>query len=134
VRLSVTPPELAALRGWRTHPRRGALPALAALDAVESIMAAAGLATQWGPGGSVGFELASGYAAVGAESDLDVVVQLHEPLLRPAARSLDERLRQLPVRIDVLLESPAGGVSLTEYADSRERVLLRTPAGPQLVG
>jgi phosphoribosyl-dephospho-CoA transferase len=133
VRTSVTPQELAALGGWRTHPRRAALPAFEALDGVEAIMVAAGLATQWGPGGSVGFELASGHATVRPESDLDIVVQLPEPLTRHAARSLDQQLRQLPVRSDVLLESPAGGFALSEYARTGGRGLLRTPAGPRLI-
>jgi phosphoribosyl-dephospho-CoA transferase len=134
VRAGVTPPELAARRGWRTHPRRGVLPALQALDAVERIMATAGLGRQWGPGGSVGFELASGHAAVRPESDLDIVVQLKEPLAPQAALSLERQLWQLPVRIDVLLEAPAGAVALTEYVRSPGSVLLRTPVGPRLIG
>jgi phosphoribosyl-dephospho-CoA transferase len=133
VRASATPPELAALRGWRAHPRRAALPAFAALNAVEAIMAAAGLGRQWGPGGSVGFELASGHATVSPESDLDIVVQLPEPLTRQAARSLDQQLRQLPVRIDVLLETPAGGFALSEYAGTGGQLLVRTPIGPTLI-
>jgi phosphoribosyl-dephospho-CoA transferase len=131
---SLTPIELAARRGWRAHPRRAALPALCALDAVESIMAEAGLSGRWGPGGSVGFELASGHAAVGPRSDLDVIVQLPAWPTHEAARALEGRLCQLPVRIDVLLETPDGGLALSEYARGRAPFLLRTAGGPRLVG
>ena len=130
---SVTPLELAARRGWRAHPRRAALPALDALDAVESIMAAHGLSGRWGPGGSVGFELASGHATVGPRSDLDVVVQLPVWPAHRTARALEMRLRQLAVRIDVLLETPEGGLALSEYARGRAPFLLRTAGGPRLV-
>ena len=129
---SVSPLELAARRDWRSHPRRAELPALSALDAVESIMAAARLAERWGPAGSVGFELASGYAAVGPQSDLDIILQLEAPLTRAVACALGMQLRQLPVRTDVLLETADGGLALCEYIRGRPPFLLRTATGPQL--
>jgi len=133
VLVSLTPLELAVRRGWCTHTRRAALPALDALDAVESIMAAAGLGTRWGPAGGVGFELASGCATVRPQSDLDLILQLTTLLTREAARALERQLRRLPVRADVLLETPDGGVALSEYACGRGPFLLRTAGGPRLI-
>jgi phosphoribosyl-dephospho-CoA transferase len=133
VSASVTPLQLAARRGWSAHPRGAALPALRALDAVESIMSAAGLGACWGPAGSVGFELASGSAAVGSESDLDIIVQLSGVPARAAAHALHMRLRPLAVRVDVLLELPEGAIALSEYVLGRVPLLLRTAQGPRLV-
>ena len=36
-------------------------------------------------------------------------------------------------RLDILLETPLGGVALVDWAASAPRVLLKTAAGPQLV-
>ena len=131
--VSVTPLQLAARRAWSAHPRGSALPPLTILDAVASIMSAAGLGARWGPAGSVGFELASGYEAVRPGSDLDVIVQLPGVPTRAAARALEMQLRQLPVRVDVLLEVPEGGLALSEYVTGRTPLLLRTAQGPRLI-
>jgi phosphoribosyl-dephospho-CoA transferase len=133
VSASVTPLQLAARRGWSAHPRAAALPALRALDAVESIMSAAGLGACWGPAGSVGFELASGSASAGPASDLDVIVQLCGVPARAAAHALHMQLRQLEVRVDVLLEIPEGAIALSEYVAGRVPLLLRSAQGPRLV-
>jgi phosphoribosyl-dephospho-CoA transferase len=130
---SVTPLQLAARRGWSGHPRAAALPAVSALDAVESIMSAAGFGARWGPAGSVGFELASGCVTVGPGSDLDVILQLPGLPTRAEARALERQLRALPVRVDVLLEIPQGGLALSEYVTGRTPLLLRTAQGPSLV-
>ena len=42
-------------------------------------------------------------------------------------------MSKLPVRIDVLLETPAGAVALAEYARGKSVVMLRSPQGPRLV-
>jgi phosphoribosyl-dephospho-CoA transferase len=120
----VRPEELAARRGRRT---RGA-PQLAALPDVAALMAARGLL--WGPVGAAGFELATGVPCVSAASDLDLVVRAPAPLDRDLARALHAALAALPVRVDLLLETPAGGVALAEYA-AGSRVVLRTPEGPR---
>jgi phosphoribosyl-dephospho-CoA transferase len=38
-----------------------------------------------------------------------------------------------PARIDVLLETPRGGVLLADLAPAPTRVVVRTPDGPRLV-
>jgi phosphoribosyl-dephospho-CoA transferase len=130
---TVTPERLAQTRGWVGAPRLGAVPALRALDAVEAIMGEQGFADDWGPVGSVGFELASGRPSATPSSDLDLVLRIERPLSIDAGRSLAAALDTLPVRTDVLLETPAGGVSLLEYVRAGGGVVLRTRRGPRLI-
>lgn len=127
----LTPPELAARGGWRGHARAPQVPALAALEAVEGLMR--GYELEWGPCGSVGFELASGAATATGESDLDLVVQVRAALPRTVAAGLHAALARLPVRADVRLEGPLGAVALAEYAAARTPVMVRTADGPRLV-
>lgn len=127
------PLELSARRGWAGAPRCAVVPALAALGAVEPIMERLGFAHSWGPVGSVAFELASGLATARPESDLDLIVQADEPLPALRAAALVGELARLAVRADVLLEAPAGAVSLEEYAREQVPLLLRTADGARLV-
>jgi phosphoribosyl-dephospho-CoA transferase len=129
----VTPQRLAAQRGWREHPRIALNPAFSSLDAVEAIFAAHGLAGRWGPGGSVGFELASGLPATGAQSDLDLILQADRPIARADAARLHADLSSLAPRVDLLLETPHGAVCLSEYVLGRGAMMLRSALGPQLV-
>jgi phosphoribosyl-dephospho-CoA transferase len=132
VRELVTPLELAARGGWRDHPRCAQVPALVALGAVATIMARHGLGRAWGPAGSLGFELASGERAATPGSDVDVIVELTDPLVPGVAGSVQQELSRLAVRVDVLLEAPQGAVALTEYAQAHAPYLLRTADGPRL--
>jgi phosphoribosyl-dephospho-CoA transferase len=129
----VTPQALASERGWRRLPRCTQIPALAELDQVQEIMSAHGLDEAWGPGGSVGFELASGCATANLDSDLDLVLYLDALLPSAVARSLQTALDKLAVRADVLCETPHGAVALTEYARTPDCFMLRTLEGPRLV-
>lgn len=124
----IRPEDLAALHRPGAPARA---PALAAVALVAEHMAA--LRLTWGPTGSVGFELATGVAAVTPASDLDVLARAPDPLPRDAARWLVEHLAALPCRVDVQLETPAGAVALAEYAAGPRRILARTPCGPRLV-
>jgi len=127
----LTPPELAARGAWRGHGRGTWVPAIAALETVDTLMRCQQLL--WGPCGSAGFELASGVATVTAGSDLDLMVEARTALPRAAVAELRAGLAQLPVRADVLLEGPHGAVALEEYASGRARVMLRTADGPRFV-
>jgi phosphoribosyl-dephospho-CoA transferase len=87
----------------------------------------------WGPGGSVGFELATGAPVVTPDSDLDAVIYAAHPIDTSEARSLLESTRDLPAAVDVRVETPRVGFSLAEYVDrSGATLLLRTPAGAVL--
>jgi phosphoribosyl-dephospho-CoA transferase len=129
----ITPQMLAAQRVWRQRPRIPATPAIAVLDEVAAVLAAHGYAGRWGPGGSVGFELASGVPSTTAGSDLDLVLSVDEPMARNAAIRLHADLVKLPVRIDLLLETPQGAAALAEYASGEGATLLRSAHGPRLV-
>jgi phosphoribosyl-dephospho-CoA transferase len=129
----ITPQMLAAKRAWRQRPSIASAPAVAVLDEVTSILAAHGHAGRWGPGGSVGFELASGVPSTTLNSDLDLVLSADEPMPQTDATRLHADLSKLPVRIDLLLETPHGAVMLAEYATSTGMTLLRCAQGPRLV-
>ena len=129
----VTPEMLAAAHAWRQRPCADAIPALALLDEVEAILQAHGYAGRWGPGGSVGFELASTLPCVSPASDLDLVLKVPEPVGVRDAAALWTALSKLPLRVDVLLETPLGAVALAEYAKGKSVMMLRTTQGSRLV-
>jgi phosphoribosyl-dephospho-CoA transferase len=112
--------------------RQDTVPALAALPRVAAVLARCG--SHWGPGGSVGFEIATGVATATASSDLDLILRQGRRLKPNQAIDLLEALTQAaaPARIDVVLETPGGGVSLADLAAGPTRVLVRTPCGPRL--
>jgi phosphoribosyl-dephospho-CoA transferase len=84
----------------------------------------------WGPGGSAGFELASGRPTVTEASDLDIIIRAPEPFDRAFANSIGIQLEGVPTRMDVLIETPHCGFSLNEYAHSQlDKVLVRTDTG-----
>ena len=129
----ITPQTLAAERAWRGRPSTAATPAIAALDEVAAILVAHGFAGRWGPGGSVGFELASGAPSTTPGSDLDLVLNADEPMTQTDATRLHADLSKLPVRIDLLLETPQGAAALAEYVQGAGVTLLRSAQGPRLV-
>ena len=109
------------------------LPVFSSLAAIEPLLDELGLA--WGPTGAAGYELASGWPALHAGSDLDLLIRCATPLPRDQARALLASLQARALcRLDVLLETPLGGVALADWAGSARQVLLKTAAGPQLVG
>lgn len=121
----VTPPQLLEL------PIDGSLPAFAALRTMKEQWKGAGLT--WGPGGSVGFELATGVAAVTTGSDLDLIVFAARSLDASKARELCHSASGLAANVDIRVETPYCGFSLREYArDFPGKILLRTPSGVAL--
>jgi phosphoribosyl-dephospho-CoA transferase len=133
IRECVTPRALASVGAWKASPRHACVPALQALDGVAAIMRTHGLEHQWGPTGSVGFELASGWPTATQGSDLDLALHLDRPWLVTNARSLHSALGALPVRTDLLVEMPHGAVALADYARMQGTFVLRTIRGPRLV-
>jgi phosphoribosyl-dephospho-CoA transferase len=90
-------------------------------------------ATAWGPGGSAGFELATGHPTARRGSDLDLVVRVPRPVPASSVTRLLHALAGLPVRVDVQLQSAFGGFAAAEYSRDTGQVLLRTDTGPKLV-
>ena len=91
------------------------------------------LTHRWGPGGSVGFELATGKPTTTQRSDLDIVVYAKEHLSISDAQRLLVATRDIGMPVDIRVETAVCGFSLAEYASSFNRsVLLRTSTGPIL--
>lgn len=108
---------------------RRTLPAYAALEAAAGLLDGCGLV--WGPGGSVGYELASGLPAVTENSDLDLILRCPGPMPRADAGRIVRDLGSLPARVDARLDTGTGSIVLAEWAGGG-RVLLRRPEGPIL--
>jgi phosphoribosyl-dephospho-CoA transferase len=128
----LSPEDLTVSGRVLSQQRKDAVPALAAVDRVAGVLRRRGC--NWGPGGSVGFELATGVATATAASDLDLILRQDRRLELKEAIALLVALTAAaaPARIDVLLETPSGGVSLADLARAPAQVLVRTPCGPRL--
>jgi phosphoribosyl-dephospho-CoA transferase len=128
----LSPEDLTASRYAIKQTRGDAVPALGALARVAPIFARGG--HRWGPSGSVGFELATGIPTATVSSDLDVILRQDRRLERNEAFDLRAALAEsaAPARIDVMLETPRGGVSLADLAAMPAHVLVRTPDGVRL--
>jgi phosphoribosyl-dephospho-CoA transferase len=114
---------------------RASLPAFALFAAVRATLDATTFG--WGPGGSVGFELASGVDTVTPSSDLDVILRASNALPHAHASELLDALLQhasdADARIDVQVQTRDAAFSLAEFVRTGGRVMLRDAAGPRLV-
>jgi phosphoribosyl-dephospho-CoA transferase len=105
-------------------------PALEALSWLEGQLDQSEL--DWGPVGSVGFELATGQKVVTGASDLDIALFAPTRFSRETARNLWSTMRAAPAKMDVRVETPHCGFSLEEYArNESDKVLVRVPEGRQ---
>jgi phosphoribosyl-dephospho-CoA transferase len=120
------------LLGRTVVPSRvDAVPALQSLELLQARWI--DLDCPWGPGGSVGFELATGMNVAKAESDLDIVIRAARPITIEEANFLCAQATDLPAIVDIRVETPICGFSLKEYARAgRKEILLRMPNGPVL--
>ncbi|WP_433975928.1 malonate decarboxylase holo-ACP synthase [Tunturiibacter lichenicola] len=107
---------------------RGGLQAFRTLSYLECHLV--GLDMTWGPGGSVGYELASGIPTVRAESDLDFILFAPRKLDIKEAQDLWRMISSAPGKVDALVETPFCGFSLQEFVTTSPRkILLRTSDG-----
>jgi phosphoribosyl-dephospho-CoA transferase len=119
------------LRSGLIAGTRLGLPAMRSLSFLESELSSFRL--QWGPGGSVGYELASQQPTVHTESDLDLIILASQPFDREFAGELLELLHACPGKVDCRIETPRCGFSLEEYFRSgTQPFLVRTPTGSLL--
>jgi len=119
------------LRLLLAEDSRRALQAFQTLSYLESHLV--GLDMTWGPGGSVGYELASGIRAVRAESDLDFILFAPRKLEIIEAQDLWRMISSAPGKVDALVETPFCGFSLEEFVTASPRnILLRTIDGRAL--
>lgn len=99
-----------------------------------ALLRSAPLPDDWGPGGSVGAELASGHPEATPTSDLDLVIRIDSVPDQSTARrmqgTLDRVSEQTGVEIDALVETPEGGVNLQELANGVDTAIVRTADGP----
>jgi phosphoribosyl-dephospho-CoA transferase len=126
VKRVIPPPQLVG----RTAPafRMDAIPALRSLRILEGRWST--IPYPWGPGGSIGFELATGSQVAKPASDLDIVIYIDSRMTTGEAADLCISAGDLPAAVDIRVETPICGFSLKEYAgQGTERILLRTPAG-----
>jgi phosphoribosyl-dephospho-CoA transferase len=131
---AISPEDFAA--SWPVAIGRRALPAFATLDVLRrSAETLRGFT--WGPTGSTGFELATQLPSVTVTSDLDLLIRTPEQLSRDLATQMFTELQAYALRagsrVDVQLETPAGGVALAEWSTGKPRVMARQTHGPQLV-
>ncbi len=129
----VTPQDLA--RAVRQVPDRlqadaSALPCIAALLALAPRLQDLGLA--WGPAGGVGFWLASRLPVLRPTSDLDLLVCAPQQIAPAQLAALCALQAHPGCRVDIQIDTGAGGFALMEYARGG-KVMLKTDGGPLLV-
>jgi phosphoribosyl-dephospho-CoA transferase len=107
------------------------VPVTDALRQAAALLTPTGLS--WGPGGSVGFTLATAVSAITDSSDLDLILTVDEVPLLAMLADLREGFRELPARVDCQVDLPIGGVALDDLLGPAERVLVRTADGPSLM-
>ncbi|UOR13575.1 malonate decarboxylase holo-ACP synthase [Halobacillus amylolyticus] len=127
----ISPSQIVDEGKWMENTRNSPMPAFQALRQVNDILHSYGMV--WGPGGSVGFEIVSGRDTVTENSDLDIVVYAEDGLPIEKAETLVARLSDIPIVVDVQVETPNGAISLREYARNEYPVLIKTTGGPKLV-
>jgi phosphoribosyl-dephospho-CoA transferase len=116
------------LRLLHAEDSRRGLQAFRSLSYLESGLAEFDMS--WGPGGSVGYELASGIPAVRADSDLDFILFAPRRLETTEAQDLWRMISSAPGKVDALVETPFCGFSLEEFVTTSPRkILLRTSDG-----
>ena len=134
VEAAIAPEDLAV--SLPADAERRALPAFALYAALrhEALYLDA---FSWGPTGSAGFELVSGMPTVTATSDLDLLIRTPRTLSRERATQmlteLELHAQHAGIRVDVQLETPAGGIALAEWAAGKPRVMARHAQGPRLI-
>jgi phosphoribosyl-dephospho-CoA transferase len=107
------------------------LPVTDALRRAAGLLAPTGL--RWGPGGSVGFSLATGVLAATPTSDLDLVLTADDVPPLATLADLREAFHELPARVDCQLDLPIGGIALDDLLGPTDQVLVRTNDGPTLM-
>lgn len=85
----------------------------------------------WGVTGSCGYALATEIPVMHAESDLDLLVRCPEPASLDDLQRLAQWLQALPCRADAQIETPLGGIALSEWLRDG-RAMLKTAGGPLL--
>lgn len=125
------PEDVAKTQNWRIQYKRHSLPQFLALEQVDVIFKQYNLL--WGIGGSIGFELATGFITANESSDLDLVVTLEQPIEDHCLQQLWQALGKVGVAMDVQIETPNGAFALREWLQrGSQAVMMKTPQAPVL--
>ena len=131
IKTVISPFEIRTKGRMKQHGRATTIPALQNLQKLETIWSE--LEFRWGPGGSVGFELATGFPAATQTSDLDIVLFAPQRFSQARAQELLLTVRKIGDAIDVLVEAPECAFSLTEYASAEgQSIMLRSYGEPSV--
>lgn len=132
VRRCVTPEHIARGQAWRTPSASQQVAAVVAIPAIAERLDADGV--RWGIGGGVGFALATQLPVLRADSDLDLIVRTEDQdeFMR-VAEVLARMLDSMSTRVDVQIDTPAGGFAFAEWRRTGGPVLLKTSSGPVLL-
>ncbi|HTI94314.1 MAG TPA: malonate decarboxylase holo-ACP synthase [Puia sp.] len=126
----ISPAMLISTNNWRMTYPNGFPQPIQSLRSLTPFLQASHY--NWGPTGSVAFELATGIPSTKAASDLDLLLEMPQPIAVPAARSLLTAMETLSsVRLDIQMNTPAGAVALKEYCQTGI-VLVKTALAPVL--
>ncbi|WP_187394944.1 malonate decarboxylase holo-ACP synthase [Pigmentiphaga aceris] len=138
VRRCVTPEHIARSQAWREPSASQQVAAVAAIGPIAAVLNDEGV--RWGIGGGVGFALATNLPVLRPDSDLDLIVRADdEDEFMRAARALNKVLDNIadtttaPIRIDVQIDTPAGGFAFAEWQRTGGPVMLKTADGPLLL-
>jgi phosphoribosyl-dephospho-CoA transferase len=108
--------------------------AVAALEALRTLAPYLDeIGLPWGPAGSTGFTLATGAPVLRADSDLDLLVRAPAAPSAPQLARLKALQGRVACRLDIQIDTGAGGFALNEWLAGRRQVLLKTARGPLLV-
>lgn len=127
----ITPEQLVTGQLWERSNRYKKLEVLRILGEIEALLYTYGY--QWGPTGSVGFELASGKETANLKSDLDLVIRAPKLIPIKIAEEIIKVLRKYSCAVDVQVETPQGAISLVEYARNITPIVIKTTNGPLLI-
>ena len=116
---------------WQSHPDLLAFNSVTLLQ--DLCLTLQDLDLPWGPTGSTGFALATGYPVLRQDSDLDLVIRAEQRLTAQQMAILSDLYRQAQqrCRIDVQIDTGQGAFSCREWQRS-ETVLVKTTLGPRL--
>lgn len=122
------------ITAWQVHPELLAFNSVAMLKYLSQILKDLNL--PWGPTGSSGFALATGYSVLRHESDLDLVVRATKPFTIQQIKILnslqDKSLDAECCRIDLQIDTGHGAFAFKEWQNTNKNVLLKTNSGPVL--
>jgi hypothetical protein len=86
------------LRTRKINSGRASLPAMEALRYLETQFSQ--LALEWGPGGSIGYEIATGHFTAAQDSDLDLIIRAPARLELAFATDLRAMIKAAPAQVD----------------------------------